>query len=79
MLKVAYHRPMNSPWVMRRSLGTDELEYCHGGKQGGKTIEELGDEPQVGVVDMVIIKGIELLVWKLTVQIVIQVRHPSDS
>ena len=25
-------------------LGTDELKYCHGDKQGGDTIEELGDD-----------------------------------
>ena len=37
-------------------------------KQGGETIEELGDDkPQVGVVDMVIIRYriLQLLVWKL--------------
>ena len=34
---------MNSNTVMETnregSLGTDELEYCHGDKQGGETIE----------------------------------------
>ena len=36
-----------------RSLGTDELKHCHGDKQRGETIT--GEEPQVGVVDWVIV------------------------
>ena len=57
MLKEAYHRPMSSPCMgSARSLGTDELKHCHRDKQRGETIEELGnDEPQVGVVNWVIV------------------------
>ena len=44
------------PLGSARSLGTDELEYCHGDKQRRETIEELwNDEPQVGVVHWVIV------------------------
>ena len=42
MPKVAYHRPMSSPWVAAHwACGTDELKHCHRDKQRGETIEEL--------------------------------------
>ena len=55
MLKVAYHRPMSSPWVVRGAWAQMNLKHCHGDKQRRETIEELrNDEPQVGVVDWVV-------------------------
>ena len=63
MLKVGIPQTNQQPLGGAGSLGTDELEYCHGDEQGGETIEELGDvEPQVGVVDMVIIKYTAIMV-----------------
>ena len=42
MLKVAYHTLNEQPLGSVRSLGTDELEYCHGDKHRRETIEKLG-------------------------------------
>ena len=51
-----------------RSLGTDELKYCHGDKHRRKTIEKLGnDEPQVSVVNWIIVlMTIKAIIYKST-------------
>ena len=57
MLKVAYHRPMSSPWVVRGAWALmNSNTSCHGNKKRRETVEDLGnDEPQVGVVNWVIV------------------------
>ena len=55
MLKVAYHRPISSPWVVRGAWAQMNSN-CHRHQQRRETIEELrDDEPQVGVVNWVVV------------------------